>query len=158
MKKCDNTIISPIDYAEIDIAFELIWRVFQEFVAPDYTKEGIDTFYREYVTNQKFREKFRDGSETMYGVYVKEQLVGVVSVSVKNTISCVFVDSDFHGMGIGKKLIEVVLEILRQRGEKSIRLNASPYAVAFYHKLGFRAIGEQNLYQGIVYTPMEMEL
>lgn len=37
-----------------------------------------------------------------------------------------------------------------------ITLNASPYAVPFYHTLGFIDIDDQKEYNGILYTPMEL--
>ena len=41
--------IRLLDEKETEEAFSLIWEVFLEFVAPDYTQEGIDNFYQEYV-------------------------------------------------------------------------------------------------------------
>lgn len=34
-------------------------------------------------------------------------------------------------------------------------VNASPYGVPFYHKIGFRNLGEERQRDGILYTPME---
>ncbi|MDE5680545.1 MAG: GNAT family N-acetyltransferase, partial [Lachnospiraceae bacterium] len=39
-----------------------------------------------------------------------------------------------------------------------IKLNAAPYAIPFYHAIGFTDIGAESIYQGIRYTPMELQL
>lgn len=150
--------IRKMAYSEIEQGLNLIWKVFQEFVAPNYSQEGIDYFYEEYIAGKRFQEKFASGKEMMYGAYLDRRLVGVLSVSVKNTVSCVFVDGNYHKMGIGKKLFDAVVEQLRSAGAVQIRLNASPYAVPFYHSLGFQDLGEQTSYKGILYTPMKLLL
>ena len=87
----DNLRIEQVPYEKIDTGLRLIWEVFKKFVAPDYEKKGIDFFYTEFITGEKFRNKFLDGTEVMYGAYIDDELTGVVSVSKGNTISCVFV-------------------------------------------------------------------
>ena len=47
-------------------------------------------------------------------------------------------------------------EQLRAGDVHEIRLNASPYAVPVYLKMGFEAIGGPKNYQGIIYTPMRL--
>ena len=150
--------IDKIALENIEEGFQIIWEVFQEFVAPDCTQEGIDCFYSEFIIGEKFREKFADGREVMYGAYIDGELAGVLSISVTNTVSCVFVKGKYHRMGIGKKLFDYVVKGLTERGVKEIKLNASPYAVPFYSAIGFRNVDIQTTYKGIVYTPMILTL
>ncbi len=150
--------IKELKLSEIEEGFQLIWEVFQEFVASDYMQEGIDAFYEEFVQGERFREKFSSRKETMYGAFIGDKLVGVLSLSEKNTVSCMFIDGNYHRMGIGSELFYAVIEKLHNKGVKRITLNASPYAVPFYHHIGFVDIGAQTEYKGIVYTPMELLL
>lgn len=143
---------------EIDSALKLIWEVFQEFVAPFYTTEGITNFYHMFIQSEEFRNKFRIGQQRGYGMFVNDELAGVVSVSASYHMSCLFVKGKYHKQGIGTKLLEAVVEECRRNGVPKIELNASPYAVPFYHYMGFRDVGEQTSYKGIVYTPMELNL
>lgn len=151
-------IIRPVEACELADAFGLIWRVFQEFVAPDYSQEGIDSFYSLYVAGTAFRENFADGRETMLGAFINQRLAGVLSISQTNVISCLFVEGNYHRMGIGKKLFGAALTVLQARGAPEVRLNASPCAVPFYHALGFKDIGGQASHHGIIYTPMRLLL
>lgn len=150
--------IDKVEQTQLEEAFQLIWNAFLEFVAPDYTNEGIDNFYNEYIVGMNFRERFINRKEIMYGAYIDGKLTGVLSISEKNTVSCVFVDGKYHRMGVGKKMFDMVIEELREKGIEKIKLNASPYAVPFYHYIGFKDTGVQAMYKGIVYTPMELSI
>ena len=153
-----NIIIKRILTENIDRGLNLIWKVFQEYVAPYYTKEGIDFFHSTYIDGERFRNKIKNGEEIMFGAFVQNELVGVLILSCNNTVSCAFVDGKYHRMGIGKALFEMVISELKQRGEKELKLNASPYAIGFYHALGFEDMDVQSDYNGILYTPMLLNL
>ena len=45
--------------------------------------------------------------------------------------------------------------LLTETGVSRVTVNASPYGVAFYHKLGFRDTGLEMQQSGIRFTPME---
>lgn len=148
--------IKKVEYQEIDEAFSLIWDTFLEFVAPDYSKEGIDFFKTSFIINQDFKDCFKNGKQTMYGAYNKEKLAGVISISENNHISCVFVDKEYHRKGIAKMLFNKIISELKKREVHKISLNASPYAVEFYHAIGFKDLDKQQSFKGILYTPMEL--
>ncbi len=150
--------IKEVARDRVEEVLALIWEVFQEFVAKDYTEEGKETFYQQFICGERFRDKIKEGRETVYGAYIKEQLVGVLSISNNHTISCAFVKGIYHRRGVGRKLFERVLKELKKRGATEVTLNASPYAVAFYHHIGFQDIEKQTSYKGIVYTPMKLQL
>lgn len=68
-----------------------------------------------------------------------------------NHIALFFVNSKYHRQGIGRKLFEVVVQ--NSTGEK-ITVNSSPYAVKVYKKLGFVPDSEEQIVDGIRFTPM----
>lgn len=156
MKHKNNVEVRRIGVSETDKVFQLIWETFQDFVAPDYTQEGIDQFYSEFIQGETFRKKVTEGTESMYGAYWNGVLAGVLLISPNHTISCIFVKGCYHRKGIGSELLHTVMKELYQQGVEKIKLNASPYAVPFYHKMGFTDTGVQSVYKGIVYTPMEL--
>lgn len=75
-----------------------------------------------------------------------------------HTISCIFVDGKYHRKGVGKKLFDMVIVKLRERGVTEITLDASYYGCPFYTSLGFRTIGQKTSYRGIVDTLMKLTL
>jgi predicted N-acetyltransferase YhbS len=70
----------------------------------------------------------------------------------------VFVDENYHRKGVATELFGRVISELRQHGVEKILLNASPYAVPFYHAIGFTNTDTERIWHGIRYTPMEMYL
>ena len=45
--------------------------------------------------------------------------------------------------------------MLHEEGHHAITVNAAPYAVEFYHKVGFYDTDKEESNDGIRYTPME---
>lgn len=148
-------LIRKVDFEELNKAFSLILDTFSEFVAPDYTKEGVDTFRVNFIESEDFKDCFKNGSQIMYGVYSEEKLVGVASISAKNNVSCIFVDKEYHRKGIATMIIKQIISELKEKQVKKITLKASPYAVPFYHAIGFKDLEKQQEFHGILYTPME---
>jgi GNAT superfamily N-acetyltransferase len=54
------------------------------------------------------------------------------------TVRAVGVDSDIRGLGVGRRLIEIVEAIAMSRGARSIALGAANDARGFYERLGYR--------------------
>lgn len=75
-------------------------------------------------------------------VYEEEgKIKGFISIINKEFIGALFVDNDSQGQGIGRKLIEYVLN-------KFTTLNLAVYknnikSVGFYRKMGFEVISEE---------------
>ena len=50
----------------------------------------------------------------------------------------------YMGQGVGRELFMHVLELARQRGCKTLQLEAEPNAVGFYEKMGMQRVGEHQ--------------
>lgn len=59
-------------------------------------------------------------------------------------IGYIWVSPDFIGKGVGKELFLHAADLARQRGAQSLQLEAEPYAVGFYEKMGMQKIGEHR--------------
>jgi ribosomal protein S18 acetylase RimI-like enzyme len=59
-------------------------------------------------------------------------------------IDNLWVMPEFIGKGIGKKLFIHAVESARQRGYKTLQLEADPNAFGFYEKMGMQKIGERQ--------------
>ena len=95
------------------------------------------------------------------GVPITEgkKLVGIISLRNETHISLLFVDASYHKKGIGRSLIEYLGNyVFLEEGCQKMTVNAAPYAVEFYHKLGFYDRGLEQTNDGIRYTPMEKKL
>lgn len=143
---------------EWEDAMALAWRTFLKFEANDYPEEGVKNFER-FVSDSTIYRMFLIGSYHLFVAYVDATLVGMITLRDASHISLLFVDEKYHRLGIGRALVQYVNSYLASGKQVShVTVNASPYGVEFYHKLGFRDIRPQEQRDGIIYTPMEFLL
>ena len=140
--------IRKIKENEISQAIDLVWNVFLEYEAPDYTDEGIEEFKKSI--NDKEWVSQRD----FYGAFIDGALNGVISTKDKSHIALFFVNGKLHNQGIGRKLFEHI-KGLNDKGYFTV--NSSPYAQEIYHHLGFKDTDKEQTINGLRFIPMKME-
>lgn len=133
-------------------AQNLAERVFRRFDAPDYSKSGINGVVR--FIYYDLPQKLHDGTMTVYGCFENGELLGMCALDNFEHISLLFVDGSYHKRGIGSALIKQACFAARLHGNEHITVNAAPFAVGFYHKVGFVDLGEPRFENDIVFTPM----
>lgn len=137
---------------------KLAWNTFARFDAPDYSREGIDNF-RNFVTDETLHQMFLAGHYQLFVAVMDGNYLGMLSLREKKHISLLFVDGDCHGNGIGKALVKFVAGYAAtEEGIDMLTVNASPYAVGFYHKMGFTDLRGETEADGIRFTPMELRI
>ncbi len=145
-------------HSDWDGAMKLAWDTFVRFDAPDYSQEGIENFHK-FIHDEMLRKMFVAGHYQLFVATDGGRYVGMLSLREKKHISLLFVDENYHRHGIASALIKFVCKYaLTEEGVEKLTVNASPYAVGFYHKKGFKDISGETLADGIRYTPMELEL
>lgn len=138
--------IRILEQCEKSQAILLVWNVFLEFEAPDYSNEGVNTF-RGIMNNNDFICSLK-----LYGAFENENLIGVIATKNEgNHIALFFVHKDYQKQGIGRELFKCVVE---DSVADKITVNSSPYAVGVYHKLGFIDTDTEQSTDGVRYTPM----
>ncbi len=127
---------------DITNALDLVWRVFQEFEAPDYSKQGIEEF-RKFISYNSIIEQY-DSAE------LKLDLTGVIATRGINHICMMFVHKEYHRQGIARSLFQTVEERCKSEDNISkITVNSSPYAIEVYHRFGFLDTNEELTVNGI---------
>lgn len=143
---------------EWDNAMELAFRVFLGFEARDYGKKGTEAF-AEFVTSEQLKKLFLTGHYNVFVAVKNDKIVGVASIRNINHISLLFVDGNYHYRGIASELIKYMEDYLKDTTEVTyMTVNSSPYAVGFYHRLGFKDTGLQTEEDNIIYTPMKKDI
>lgn len=143
--------------AEWKPAVMMIWRTFLKYEC-NYTREGIDTFYR-FLSDDDLHMAFLRGRYHLLVAECGGEIVGACSLRNGNFLSLLFVESEYHRRGIGQALVEEMCRHVRICTEhKEITVMASPYAVDFYKKLGFEAVGPEETVSGIRKTDMKKYL
>ncbi len=138
--------IRRISPEELPLALELVKRVFMRFEAPDYSQQGIDTFFA-FLSNPVATCALK-----IYGAFIDRALVGVLATRGNSHISLFFVDAEHQGKGIGRALFTVVKN---ECASDFMTVNSSPYAVKIYKRLGFSPISDEQMTDGIRFTPMK---
>ena len=134
---------------EIPQALALCWQVFLEFEAPEYPPEGIAAFRASLDDEERVRKL------NFYGAFDGEKLVGVLCVRAPQHIGGFFVDAAYHRRGIGRRLFDAMRQDYTQQ---VFTVNSSPYALEVYRHLGFVPTDEEQITDGLRYTPMRFEL
>lgn len=133
----------------------MIWRTFLKYEGNDYTSEGIKNFF-DFITDEGLYESFLKGEYQMMVALVSGEVIGAGTIRSRNHLSLLFVDERFHHMGVGSSILRQLCDYLKtEAGERRMSLQASPYAVDFYRKQGFRQVKPEMEYSGIRVTAME---
>lgn len=151
----DNILIRTINENEWEEAMNLAWDTFILYEAPEYRKEGITSF-RNFVRDPILKTLFIEGKYNVLAAFNNNIIVGIIGVRNETHISLLFVDSEYHKKGIARRLVEKTFERTYEKyGKREMTVNSSPYAVGFYHKMGFVDTDIEQTTDGIRYTPMK---
>lgn len=140
-------------------ASDLIWNVFNEFEAPEYSNEGIDAF-KEFIKPERLYENSEKGVMYFYACFYQQKLIGIIASRESCHISLLFVKKEYHLKGIARELFnKLKTNIIKNNPNiKCITVNSSPFAVQIYKKLGFTQSGEEKIEDGLRFTPMKYVL
>lgn len=145
-----EVLIKPITTDNFEGALSLVWKVFQEYEAPDYSPEGINEFYKS-IHDEKYLSML-----SMFGAFINEQLIGVIATRNEGAhIALFFVDGKYQRKGIGRRLFNSLLE---NNAVSKLTVNSSPFAIPVYHKLGFCDTDKEQTVNGLRFTPMVYEV
>lgn len=149
--------VIPLDLNELEPAMALVWDVFCEFEAPDYSDEGVAEF-KDYIRLDAMGKRIKNGDLLLWGCYIDNLLVGVSALRPDGHISLFFVDRRHHKKGYGSLLFDAMRDCAAQAKSGAMTVNSSPFAVAVYKKLGFASTGPEQVINGLRFTPMRLEL
>jgi len=153
--------MEPIVYREIALGEEpavcaLVAHVFNELVATDYKKEGIEEFFH-FANPIAMAERIRTGGFVLVARQ-SESLVGALEFAVPDRIAMLFVT--LRKQGIAKELVARAIKKASSENPalSIITVHSSRYAEPAYERMGFRRIGNERTDHGIRYIPMELSL
>jgi GNAT superfamily N-acetyltransferase len=150
--------IREIEENEIAEVHALVSSVFDEFVAPLFSDEGVNEF-KSFIDPQKLRERLSLNSFILVAE-IDVEMVGVIGIRDWCHIFLLFVRGNHQDKGIARALLS---EALKRCNEvkpdlEKITVNSSPNAVGAYWRMGFIPTREEQLTNGIRYVPMVLDL
>lgn len=152
-----DTIIRKIEEREGEATRDFILKLFKSHLFADYSEEGRE-IVAEYVSTESLVQTNKENFTFL--AEISKKVVGVVKVKRGNHVSMLFVDEQFHGKGIGRRLLEYAKNecVSRQPELTELTANSSRFALPFFESRGFTPTGIENTTNGIVYTPMRLDL
>ncbi len=151
-------IIRPMRSGEETSVVDLVERVFNEFIAPLYTQEGVAEFFK-YAQADALAQRSQNNHFVLLAVAADDP-VGMIEIRDYGHVSMLFVDRAFQRQGLGRALLQQALnECRRHRPDlHQVTVHAAPNSIAAYERLGFRAVRPEQVNHGIRFTPMVLEL
>lgn len=153
--------MEPIVYREMRSGEELavcqlVERVFNEFIAPDYDQNGIEAFFR-FANPGAMAQRIRSGGFVLIAGQIGKP-VGMLEFAVPDRVALLFVS--LRHRGVARELLHRAIDKARSGNPtlSKLTVHSSPYAEAAYSRLGFRRRGSAATVDGITYIPMELAL
>jgi ribosomal protein S18 acetylase RimI-like enzyme len=142
--------------ADVFSVSALISTVFHDCIRQYYLPEGVDNFLT-LIDPLKLEDRLDNGQ---YGFVAETEteIVGMILIRNTNHITLLFVDRQYHHMGIGKTLFSHAYDSVF-RGNPNVEkmtVNSSPYAVGFYSAMGFTETAPAHYKDGMKIIPMEL--
>jgi len=149
-------VISEItaDTLKSSNVLQLVWNVFEEFEAYQYSAEGVREF-QNYIEYSVIKRLLESSEMTMWGCFLDGRIIGMIATKPSNHISLLFVDKEYHRQGIARALYQKIIE---HNECSEISVNSSLYAVEAYKKLGFVATDTEQMKNGIRFVPMKHKI
>ena len=154
----DEIIIRQATVADFRETMTLAWDTFMKFEAIDYGAEGVENF-RAFLSDPMLKRMFLFGTYHIYVATCNDKIVGMISLRNKNHISLLLVDEKYHRQGIGRRLIDIIGDFSnKEYGKTEMTVNAAPYGLKFYEKIGFVKTSGLISTGGITYTCMKKQI
>lgn len=150
----------PADHLEIAA---LIESLIPRYLARELTAEGI-AIIRENAQPGMIGARLgglaNPGWSPAFVAVSGSRIVGLGAVTYDTHISQVQVAEDWHGRGIGARLVRALVDAIHQRHPRaqSVTLNAAPGALTAYLRMGFVPVGPRWRWCGIISQPMQIRI
>ncbi|MEQ9618473.1 MAG: GNAT family N-acetyltransferase [Deltaproteobacteria bacterium] len=153
-----STIYRPLRPGEEAEVCNLVARSFNEFIAPEFSEDGIEEFFR--YANPRELAKRSLGNHITIVAETDGAIAGIIEIRGRRHISMLFVDKEFHRRGIAKELVGTALERIGSGSgtPEKITVNSSTFAVPFYESLGFVQTSGPKTIHGVLHIPMALKL
>lgn len=153
--------MEPIVYREMNTGEEravcdLAGRLFNEYVAPDYGRDGIEAFFR-FADPGAMKARMLSGGFVLVA-YLADEPVGMLEFFPPDRIALLFVA--VRRQGIAKELVARATSKARALNPdlSKLTVHSSPYAERIYQRMGFHKTWDAVTENGITYIPMELVL
>ena len=136
----------------------LILAAFDEYIAHEYSPEGV-TEFRRYVAVKALRERVEKGN-LVWVAATGDGVAGMIEIREHNHVALLFVNKAYQRQGIARGLLDQGLAAARahEPSLERVTVNSTRYGIPAYERLGFRQTGPERTVNNITFIPMAMKL
>ena len=114
----------------------ILRRSQREVLSKYYKKKVIDTFSKR-ITPKRMIQRAKE--QEIFVAVQGKRILGINGIT-GNEVRRFHVDPDYHGNGIGRRLMQNIERIARKRRIKKLIVKSSTNAEKFYQKMGFKRV------------------
>lgn len=114
----------------------LIRKCLSEVNSKNYSKKVIE-FMCNHFTPTKLIQNSKE--RNVFVAVENKKILGTASLT-DDVILTVFVNPNFHGKGIGSKLMDTVEDLAKKNGYKTVKLPSSLTSFEFYKRRGYKKV------------------
>ena len=157
MKKEYTITEITADTLQSSNVLQLVWNVFEEFDACQYSAEGVREF-QNYIESSAIKQLLENSKMKMWGCFHNSKIIGMIATKQPNHITLLFVDKQYHRQGVARALYQTIIDYYSKTDDcLEISVNSSLYAVEVYKRLGFVATDAEQEKNGIRFVPMKQK-
>ena len=97
-----------------------------------------------------------DAVSLHFVVYDQDQPIATARLLQNNSVGRVAVLKSHRGVGIGKLLMQQIIQQAKHQQREFLKLSSQVHAIAFYQSLGFNVQGNEYLDCGIPHVDMRL--
>ncbi|MGR4991780.1 GNAT family N-acetyltransferase [Vibrio rotiferianus] len=135
---------------------DMVSKVTQRHIVEHFTEEGKQRFLARI--GQDVTQAITHSDYVALTAIRDNNIIGFVALKSGNYLTHLFVTTEEQGHGLGKQLLNAILESTQDQPRSYVRLRSAPNAVSFYHKHGFEPTDDLCEKEGIRYVPMRLDL
>jgi GNAT superfamily N-acetyltransferase len=154
----DHIRILQLGQKQIGEAAAMVSSVFDAFVAPGLSNEGIAEF-KSFIEPERLKGRLNADSFIL-AAEIDDEMVGIIGVRDWDHIFLLFVKGEHQGRGIASSLLAEALKMCKRSNPnlEVMTVNSSPNAVEAYRRMGFVQTDEEQLENGIRFVPMVLDV
>ena len=145
----DKIEIVKVKNEEIKPLSILATSILREHYDPILGKEQNDYMLEKFQSEKAIKEQIEHGYIYYWAKYDGKNVgfIGFYPVDNKLYLSKFYIDKDYRGKKVGRKLFDFLVNYTREKGLKSLYLNVNKYnynSIKVYEHLGFVKIREEK--------------
>lgn len=140
----DNLRVELVDWAKAESAIKVIREtvfIREQAVPVELEWDGLDPLCTHVLAWNELGEA-----------------VGTARMQAKGTIGRMAVLKDWRRRGVGRAILQTLLDLAVKQGLARVTLSAQTHALGFYERAGFHVVGEPFIDAGIPHRKMLKEL